>query len=503
MRYLIKNGSIIDPIQRVATVGHVLIEDGKVVQLFNMAELTSDDHPFGDDVEIIYAQGCIIAPGFTDMHAHLREPGEEDKETIASGTLAAARGGFTSVCAMPDTHPTYDTATVVRQVRQTAMYEGSVRVDVIGAATLGRQGHTLTDMAELVESGCIAFSDADHPIGDPAIMRNALAYARMLGVPIMSHCEDTRLNTGWAMHEGVVSTRLGLVGYPAAAEEAQIARDIALAELTGAHLHICHVSTAGSVALIREAKRRGVRVTAAATPYHLTLSDEWVLGALARHDLATEPGAPPERRGGRKKKEPQRGEQGLRIPSWLDPTRLPPYDPSTRVNPPLRSEDDVEALLEGLSDNTIDAIATNHAPHRLGDKAREYGRAACGISGLETALGLVLTLVHSGSLDIMSVVAKLTEGPAQVLGRSPASLRPGAQADLVIFDPEQTWTVETSEFVSKGKNSPIQGQQLKGQVMCTMSGGDIVFRRESFGRTRMGGPQASRLDGILPDEIES
>jgi dihydroorotase len=301
----------------------------------------------------------------------------------------------------------------------------------------------------------------------------------------------------------VVSTRLGLVGYPAAAEEAQIARDIALAELTGAHLHICHVSTAGSVALIREAKRRGVRVTAAATPYHLTLSDEWVLGALARHDLATEPGAPPERRGGRKKKEPQRGEQGLRIPSWLDPTRLPPYDPSTRVNPPLRSEDDVEALLEGLSDNTIDAIATNHAPHRLGDKAREYGRAACGISGLETALGLVLTLVHSGSLDIMSVVAKLTEGPAQVLGRSPASLRPGAQADLVIFDPEQTWTVETSEFVSKGKNSPIQGQQLKGQVMCTMSGGDIVFRRESFGRTRMGGPQASRLDGILPDEIES
>jgi dihydroorotase len=503
MRYLIKNGSIIDPIQRVATVGHVLIEDGKVVQLFNMAELTTDEHPFGDDVEVIYAQGCIVAPGFTDLHVHIREPGEEDKETIASGTRAAARGGFTSICIMPDTHPAYDTATVVRQVRQAAMYEGCVRVDVIGAATVGRAGHTLTEMAELVESGCIAFSDADNPISDPAVMRNALAYARMLGVPILSHCEDTRLNTGWAMHEGVVSTRLGLAGYPAAAEEVQIARDIALAELTGAHLHICHISTAGGVALIREAKRRGVRVTAEVTPHHLTLSESWVLGALAQHDHAAPSGTSLERRGTRKKKDPPRGEPGLRIPSWLDPTRLPPYDPRTRVNPPLRSEDDVEALLEGLCDDTIDAIATDHAPHRLSDKACEYGRAACGISSLETALGLVLTLVHNGSLDIMSVVAKLTEGPAQVLGRSPASLRPGAQADLVIFDPEQTWTVETSDFLSKGQNSPLQGQQLKGQVMCTMSGGDIVFRHELFGHSRMRAPQASRLDGILPDESES
>jgi dihydroorotase len=325
----------------------------------------------------------------------------------------------------------------------------------------------------------------------------------MLGVPIMSHCEDTRLNVGWAMHEGVISTRLGLVGYPAAAEEAQIARDIALAELTGAHLHICHVSTAGGVALIRDAKRRGVHVTAEVTPHHLALSDRWVLGALAQHDYPAELAAAAERRGTRKKKEPPRGEQGLRIPSWLDPTRLPPYDPSTRVSPPLRSDDDVEALIEGLSDDTIDAIATDHAPHGMVDKDREYGLAACGISGLETALGLVLTLVHSGSLDIMSVVAKLTEGPAQVLGRSPASLRPGAQADLVIFDPEQTWIVDTSKFVSKGKNSPLQGQQLKGQVMCTMSGGDIVFRRESFGYSRSGAPQASRLDGILPDDNES
>ncbi len=502
MRYLIKNGNIIDPIQRVATVGHVLIENGKVVQVFDLAEVSPDEQGSGDDIEVIYAQGCMIAPGFTDLHTHLREPGEEYKETIASGTLAAARGGFTNICAMPNTRPAYDSAAVVRQVRQTAAYEGVVHVDVIGAITLGREGRTLTEMVELVDAGCVAFSDDGSPVSNPAMMRHALQYASMLGVPIMSHCEETRLNAGWAMHEGVVSTRLGLPGYPAAAEESQIARDIALAELTGAHLHICHVSTAGGVALVREAKQRDVHVTAEATPHHLTLSDQWVLGAMLQRE---EPGQQPppseiartRNHGNRPRHEM---DQTPRVPSWLNPALLPPYDPSTRVSPPLRSPEDVEALQEGVLDGTIDAIATDHAPHGLVDKDREYALAACGISGLETALGLVLTLVHSGVMDLMTVVAKLTEGPAQVLGRAPASLRPGARADLVVFDPDALWQVDTATFASKGKNSPLQGQTLKGQVMLTMMNGDIVFRREDFGSSRQGGLQASRLAGILPDE---
>lgn len=504
MRYLIKHGSIIDPGQRVATVGHLLIEDGKVVRMFDPAELSGDEHGLGEDIEIIYAQGCIIAPGFTDLHTHLREPGEEHKETIATGTQAAARGGFTTVCAMPNTQPAHDRASVVRQLRQIAMSEGCIAVDIIGAITLGREGKTLTEMGELVEAGCIAFSDDGSPVADPTIMRNALTYATMLGVPIMSHCEDTRLNRGWAMHEGVVSIRLGLPGYPASAEEIQIARDIALAEATGGHLHICHVSTAGGVALIRQAKQRGIRVTAEVTPHHLALTDQWVLGSLATHATTAGelPSSPGSRRRRKKSNRIQEDPERLRTHSWLDPTRLPPYDTSTRVSPPLRNEQDCEALLEGLSDDTIDAIATDHAPHATVDKLCEYGLASCGISGLETALGLVLTLVHIGALDLMTVVAKLTEGPARVLGRSPATLRPGARADLVIFDPEISWIVDTATFASKGKNSPLQGQRLKGQVMLTMASGDIVFRRGEFGRVSRGEPQASRLDGFLLEDEE-
>jgi dihydroorotase len=346
-------------------------------------------------------------------------------------------------------------------------------------------------MAELVEAGCIAFSDDGSPVSDPAMMRNALAYAAMLGVPIMSHCEDLRLSHGWAMHEGAISTRLGLAGYPAAAEEMQIARDIMLAELTGAHIHICHVSTAGGVALIRAAKERGARVTAEATPHHLTLTDRWVLGSLGAP--AQPPPPPAEPRGRRRKK----AEAGLGLPSWLDPTLLPPYDTSTRVSPPLRGEEDVEALIEGLRDGTIDAIATDHAPHSQVDKECEYGLAAPGISGLETALGLVLTLVHRGEMDLVNLVAKLTEGPAGVLARAPATLRLGTPADIVIFDPEQSWMVDLGAFASKGRNTPVAGQQLKGQIMLTMSRGQIAFRRDNFGAGN-GGPQhASKLEGIL------
>jgi len=498
MRYLITHGMIIDPSQRVATIGHILIENGKVARMYEMTDRLPDAD---QDLVIIDAHGCLITPGFTDLHVHLREPGEEHKETIATGTHAAARGGFTTICAMPNTRPAYDTPAVVRHVRQMAREVGMVQVEVIGAATVGRQGRTLSDMANLVEAGCIAFSDDGSPISDPAVMRNALAYSRMLDVPIMSHCEDTRLNAGWAMHEGAVSMRLGLPGYPAAAEEVQIARDINLAAMTGGHLHVCHVSTAGGVELIRHARKRGIRVTAEVSPHHLTLTDRWVLGTLD---------APPSADQGSLTQrldqyshiyaagmQSMRQSADLPLPAWLNPTLLPPFDPSTRVSPPLRTEADVEALIAGLADGTLDAIATDHAPHALVDKQCEYGLAACGISGLETALGLVLTLVHRGALDILNAIACLTEGPARVLKRSPSSLRIGTQADLVIIDPDHQWIVDVNQFASKGKNSPLHGQRLKGRVMLTMVAGQIVHQEPGFGMTSRAMPVASRLEGIL------
>lgn len=497
MRYLIKNGSIIDPAQRVATVGNVLVEDGKVTQVFDLADLGADVGPIGDDVDVINARGAVIAPGLIDLHVHLREPGEEHKETIATGTRAAARGGFTTICAMPNTRPPHDRAGVVRQVREIARRSGVVRVEPIGAVTLGREGKTLSEMAELVEAGCVAFSDDGSPVSDASMMRNALAYAAMLDVPIMSHCEDLTLSKGWAMHEGAVSTRLGLPGYPPAAEEVQIARDIALAEMTGAHIHICHVSTAGGVALIRAAKARGVRVTAEATPHHLTLTDRWVLGSMNE----SQGGDGEElREGSPRSRRRRKRDSGLSLPGWLDPTVLAPYDTSTRVSPPLRGDADVAALIEGLRDGTIDAIATDHAPHSRVDKDVEYGLASPGITGLETALGLVLTLVHRGEMDLVQLIAKLTEGPAAVLGRAPATLRPGSRADIVIFDPDQTWMVDPNDFASKGKNTPIAGQQLKGQVMLTMASGQVVFRRGNFGAGPGTLRQASRLEGILDEE---
>lgn len=493
MRYLIKNGSIIDPARRIATVGDVLVADGVVEQVIDLAELHAEREPLGDDVEIINARGAVVAPGFTDLHVHLREPGEEHKETIASGSEAAARGGFTTICAMPDSLPPCDSPAVVQQIRAIAAREAHVQVDVIGALTAGHDGRALSEMVALAEAGCVAFSDGGRPLADAALMRNALAYAAALGLPVLAHCEEPRLTAGWAMHEGVVSTRLGLPGYPAVAEEVAIARDIALAAATGAHLHICHVSTAGGVALIRAAKERGATVTAEVTPHHLTLTERWVLGRSAPREMPVETSSGSG--GRRRRKGAAAPELGLR--AWLDPTLLPPYDSSTRVSPPLRTEADQAALIEGLRDGTIDAIASDHSPHARVDKACEYGLAAPGISGLETALGLVLTLVHRGEMDLVNMVAKLTEGPAQVLGRSPATLHPGARANLVIFDPEQQWTVDTAQFASRGRSSPLQGQRLKGRVMLTMANGRIAFRRDGFGKSQPGQPTTSRLEGIL------
>jgi dihydroorotase len=347
-------------------------------------------------------------------------------------------------------------------------------------------------MIELAEAGCIAFSDDGRSILDPALMRSALSYAAALGLPVMAHCEDARLSAGWAMHEGAISTRLGLPSAPAAAEELMIARDIALAEDTGAHLHICQVSTAGGVASIRAAKARGSHVTAEVTPHHLTLTDAWVLGSLTPRPAAP---AVPARGKARRGRSPELG-----LPDWLVPAVLPPYDTSTRVRPPLRTAHDVEALIAGLHDGTIDAIASGHSPRSRVEKECEYGLAAPGISSLETSLGLVLTLVHRGEMDLVNTVARLTEGPAQVLGRSPATLRPGSRADIVIFDPDHAWVVDAASFASRSKSTPLQGQQLKGQVMLTMADGAVVFRRGDFGRSGRSGPVTSKLSGILSAE---
>ena len=452
MRYLIKNGTLIDPVQRTATVGDLLISNGLIEQLIG----PSDAQRIADTtVEVIDAHGCFVAPGFVDLHVHLREPGEEQKETIASGSMAAAAGGFTTICALPTSRPSHDNAAVIQHVRAIANRESPVRVELIGALTRGREGSALADMIELAEAGCVAFSDGSRTLADAGLMRNALAYAAALDMPVMVHCEEPRLSAGWAMHEGVVSTRLGLPGFPSAAEEAIIARDIALAEATGAHLHICQVSSGGGVALIRAAKLRGVHVTADVTPHHLILNEAWVLGSLDASSHA-------------------------KHPSWLDPTLLPPYDPTTRVAPPLRTAEDNTALLAGLRDGTIDAIASGHTPQARVDKECEYALAAPGINALETALGLLLGLVKHGDLDLPSMIARLTEGPTRILGRKPATLQPSATADLVIIDPAHAWRVDATRFLSRGYGSPLHGQRLSGRVMLTMAAGRIAYQHAAF-----------------------
>lgn len=515
MRYLIKNSSIIDPSQRVINLGHILVEDSIITRVFDLAELTPDMESPTDDLEVINAQACVVTPGFTDLHTHLGESGSQYYETIASGTLAAARGGFTTLCATPTSLPPHDTRAAVHHMQDIAQTTGHVKVDMIGAVTRERQGKVLTDMAELAKAGCIAFSDDDQPIQDPVLIRNALSYASMLDMPLFCHCEQSQLNVGWAMHEGVVSTRLGLSGYPSVAEESQIACHIALAEMTRARLHICSVSTAGGVALIRRAKERGVRVTADVNPHHLALTDEWVMGFLNLFDHenpirsvkhSINPLKKTRKLDTQELKKPlpvqKLDEHNLRSPLWLDSTILPPFDSTTRINPPLRTQDDVEALLVGLSDNTIDAIATNHAPHDIIRTNCPYQLMPCGVSSLETALGLVMSLVSVGAIDLMNVIAKFTEGPAEIFGRAPSTLKVGTSADIVILNPEKSWIVDSSNFASLGKNTPLEGQQLKGQIELTMCDGKIVFRREGFGKNAQGRPKASVLPGILSNDDE-
>ena len=422
---LISGGRMIDPSQNYDAIGDLFIADGKIRWLS-----TEESEPAPENCQIVHARGMVVCPGFIDIHCHLRQPGFEEKETIYTGTRAAARGGFTTVCCMPNTEPPLDTGATVQYIMGVAANEGVVRVLPVGCVSRDRAGSELADLGELSTCGVIGFSDDGNPVADPLLMRRALEYSRGSGLPVIDHCEDPNLSAGGVINEGVVASRLGLKGTPPAAEEGMVARDIELARATGGRLHIAHVSTSGSVALIRRAKDEGVWVTAEVTPHHLTLTEEAVAG----------------------------------------------YNTNAKVNPPLRTARDVQALIAGLKEGVIDAIATDHAPHTIEDKMCQFDQAPFGISGFETALGSLMGLVHQGRLDLVTLISKLTHGPASFLRRDDlGTLKAGATADVTIFDPQKEWLVDPGDFASKGKNTPLIGSVLKGRVMLTVVGGTVAY----------------------------
>ena len=425
---LIQDGRIIDPSQGIDEVGSLLISEGKISR--------RGEIPPQADYDVLHAEGLIVCPGFIDFHCHLRQPGFEEKETIASGTQAAARGGFTTVCCMPNTNPPLDNQSAIDNVKEKAAKEGVVRVLPIGCISKGRKGEELVEMAELASAGVIAYSDDGNPVSSPRLMRQALDYSRALGRPVIDHCEETALSEGGQMNEGALATKLGLSGIPPAAEEIMVARDLVLAQLTGGHLHIAHVSTEGSVDLIRRVKEKGIKVTAEVTPHHLTLTEEEVNG----------------------------------------------YNTNAKVSPPLRTKQDNQALIQGLTENVIDIIATDHAPHTEENKRCEFALAPFGISGLETAFGSLMSLVHTGQLSLTTLISKLTSEPARIIGNKYGRLSAliiGASADVTIVDPDMNWVVDTKAFASKGKNTPLAGSQLKGKVMATISQGKLVYKDDS------------------------
>ena len=462
---LLRGARVIDPARALDGLGAVVIADGRIVAC-GLAAGRGSAAQLGPDVTralnkleaegrpartLELPAGWVIAPGFVDLHAHLREPGYEAKETILTGARAAARGGFTTICAMPNTHPVIDSRAMVELVQRAA--EGAdARVRVIAAISKGEQGRELSEMGELAEAGVVAFSDDGRPVSSGKVMRHALEYAAPLGLPIVEHCQDEELVGDGVMHEGAAATRLGLKGWPSAGEVVMLARDLELARLTGARYHAAHLSVAGAVDLLRRARHAGLAVTAEVTPHHLLLTDDWVAGERTgplADALAARAGKP--------------------LPAG------PRYDTSAKVNPPLRTAEDCDALLAGLLDGTIDAIATDHAPHTQVDKDCEFGEAAFGISGFETALAALLALVHAGKLPLTTLIAALTVRPAQAWRLDAGTLEPGALADLVIFDPDEEWTVDPARFASLGKHTPLAGLTLRGRVRQTWLGGRVVY----------------------------
>jgi dihydroorotase len=421
MKLLIKGGRVIDPSQGLDRAADLLVDDGRVAAI--------GDGLDDDEAEIFDASGLVVSPGFIDLHVHLREPGEEYKETIATGAAAAVAGGFTSVCAMPNTDPVNDNASVTRFIIDKAREAGLAAVYPIGAITRGSAGEELAEMAEMKEAGAVAVSDDGRPVMNPQVMRHAMEYARDHGLVVVDHCQDLHLSAGGVMNEGRYSTLLGLKGMSRAAEESHVNRDIMLSELTGARVHIAHISTAGAVEMVRAAKRRRLRVTCEVTPHHLALTDENVVG----------------------------------------------FDTNTKMNPPLRSEEDRAALVQAVRDGTIDAIATDHAPHHIDEKMNEYDCAPFGVVGLETALGVVLTkLHHESGVALPRIIEMLTAGPARAFSLDRGSLAAGAVADITVFDPGQEWRVYPARFKSKSRNTPFSGWQLKGAVVATFAGGKKV-----------------------------
>jgi dihydroorotase len=426
MTLLIHGGTIIDPASDLHAARDVLIDNGHIARVVEPGAA-------GEADERVDASGCWVVPGLIDMHVHLREPGYEYKETIETGARAAVAGGFTAVACMANTEPVNDSAAVTKFIRERAESVALARVYPIGAVSLGLRGERLAEMGEMRQAGIVAVSDDGQPIADASLMRRALEYSVMFDFPVIAHEEDPSLAGHGCMHEGPVSFRLGLKGMPAAAEEVMVARDIALTARTGGRLHIAHLSTAGSVALVRQAKERGLPVTAEVTPHHLSLTDEAV------------------------------GE----------------YDTNAKMKPPLRSSADVAALIDGLRDGTIDVIATDHAPHHRDEKEVEFEAAANGIIGLETALPLLLRVCREADIPPATLVRALAVNPARILGVAGGSLAAGAAADVTIIDPEQRWQVEPANLCSKSRNTPFAGWQMTGRARCTVVGGRVVWRAEA------------------------
>ena len=417
-----------------------------------------EDVRIGEGGERVDGRGLLVLPGLIDLHAHLREPGYEESETVATGARAALRGGFTTVCAMANTLPAIDSPGLVAELAARGKDARAARVLPVAAITRGRAGKQLADLVELAAAGAVAFSDDGDPVDDARLFRSALEYAHAARRPVMEHVQDRALSGRGVMHEGAVSAALGLAGMPAAAEESAVARDIAIAKLTGARLHLQHVSTAGALDLVRRAKADGIAITCEVTPHHLVLTDEWVAGSRA---FVWEP------------------MKGASLPQT---PRGVPYDSATKVNPPLRTAADARALWRGIADGTVDAIATDHAPHASIRKDVEYAEAAFGISGLETALSVLLMAVDAGMGELGAVVRALTSGPARVLDmRGPD--------DLIVVDPALEWTVTADALASKGKNTPLLGRRLRGKVLAAVVDGEVSYRDETAMQGRAGPPR--------------
>lgn len=424
---LLAGGRVIDPAVKLDQTADVLIEKGRIAAVEpNIAA--------GDGVETLDVSGMVVAPGLIDVHVHFREPGKEEAETVATGARSAAAGGFTSVCVMPNTDPVTDNQAAVGFVVKQAAAANSARVFPYGAISVGQNGERLAEFATLIEAGAVALSDDGHPVVSSHLMRTALEYAQVFGIPVANHCEELTLADRGTMHEGVVSTRLGLKGIPAAAEDIMVARDVILSQLTGGHIHLCHISTRGSADIIRRAKDDGVNVTAEVTPHHLTLTHEACEG----------------------------------------------YNTNAKMNPPLREEADVAALREALRDGTIDMIATDHAPHHYEAKERDFDDAPFGIIGLETALGLgIKELVGGGVLSLSDLIRRMSTEPAHAFHLEGGTLGKGKPADVVVFDPDATWTVDPTRFCSKSRNTPFADRVLAGRVERTIVRGRTVYERET------------------------